>query len=247
MRTIAKFKQAVRERAERRIRTMPPARRLRFELAFEALERGLDGDAEVLDAGCGEGLFAAELAARFPNWSVLGADLREDDLTRARALADGLPNARFARLDLTDDLGQECFDAVVALECLVEIPDDEAALARMAQALRSGGLFIAHVPPADWTPVLSGSERTWRHEVRHGYTEGELVAKLARAGLEATKIRPTTRGTVKLALELRDRIKNSSLKVQAFAYPWMLAAVRLERLGLTWGSPRGLLVEARRR
>jgi hypothetical protein len=35
--------------------------------------------------------------------------------------------------------------------------------------------------------------------------------------------------------------------VQAFAYPWMLAAVRLERVGLTWGSPRGLLVEARRR
>jgi SAM-dependent methyltransferase len=245
MRNIAQLKEAVRERAEERVRTMPPARRLRFELALEALDRELDGAPCVLDAGCGEGLFTARVASCHPSWSVLGADLSDDAL--ARAAANGLRNVRYLRLDLTKDLGSDRYEAVVALECLEEIEDDAAALASMARALRLGGLFVGHVPENDWRPVLQSSERTWRHEVRHGYTEGELADKLDRAGLEVTRITPTTRGTVGLAQEIRDRIKTSSLKVGVLAYPWMLAAVRLERLGLTWGPPRGLFVEARRR
>lgn len=247
MRNIAELKDAVRGRAERRVRTMAPARRLRFELALETLERELGDAGELLDAGCGEGLFAAQVAARFPRWRVVGADLREDDLALAQALADGLPNVRFARLDLTEDLGRHCYDAVVALECLEEIEEDDAAIACMARALRPGGLFVAHVPARDWEPVLRSSEWTWRNEVRHGYSASELGQKLRRAGLELTRIAPTSRGTVRLAAEVRDRIKRSSLKLRMLAYPWMLAAVRLERLGLTWGPPRGLFVEARRR
>ena len=247
MAKVAELRDGIREGVERRVREMPPARRLRFELALETLERELGRSGELLDAGCGEGLFSVQVAERFPGWTILGVDLRDDDLEQARARGDGLPNVRFEHLDLTGDLGRDRFDAVAALECLEEIEDDAAAAVRLAEALRPGGLFLAHVPRAGWKPVLPGSETTWRHEVRHGYTEDELAEKLSRAGLDLVRIEATTRGTVKVALEVRDRIKRSSLKLRALAYPWMLAAVRLERLGLTWGSPRGLFVEARKR
>jgi SAM-dependent methyltransferase len=226
---------------------MPPARRLRFQLALDTLERELDVAGDLLDAGCGEGLFANEVAARFPRWKVIGADHDERLLATARALANGLPNASFIRADLTEDLGRERFDAVVALECLEEIQDDEAAVTNMARALRRGGLFVGHVPERDWKPVLRDSDPIWRYEVRHGYGVDELVDVLDRAGLDVRRIEPTTHGIVRLATEIRDRIKHSSLKIRMLAYPWMLAAVRLERLGLRWGYPRGLFVEAKRR
>jgi 2-polyprenyl-3-methyl-5-hydroxy-6-metoxy-1,4-benzoquinol methylase len=247
MRKVAQLKEAIRERAEARVRTMPPARRLRFELALETLERELGGAGDLLDAGCGEGLFTAEVAARFPGWSVVGADLEERQLATARASADGLPNVSFLRTDLTEDLALERYDAVVALECLEEIEDDETAIANIAKALRPGGLFVGHVPERDWKPILRTSDPIWRHEVRHGYHAEELAEMLQRAGLHVRRIEPTTHGIVRFTTELRDRIKHSSLKVRMLAYPWMVVAVRLERLGLSWGSPRGLFVEARRK
>jgi SAM-dependent methyltransferase len=246
MRKSAELKEAVRERAERRVRTMAPGRRLRFQLALDVLERKLDGTVELLDAGCGEGLFTVSVASRHPSWRVVGVDLSDEGLARARSATKGMPNVRILKRDLTTDLGANRYDAVAALECLEEIPDDDAALLRMSQALRAGGLFVAHVPEAQWTPVLPRSARAWRHEVRHGYTREELTDKLANVGLDMLTIVPTTRGTVGLALEIRDRIKTSSLKRRLLAYPGMVAAVRLERLGLTWGPPRGLLIEARR-
>ena len=148
--------------------------------------------------------------------------------------------------DLTGDLGESAYDAVTAIECLTEIPDDEAALARMTQALRPGGLFVAHVPEQSWEPVLPGGDRTWRLEVRHGYSREELVAKCECAGLTDVKVTPTARATVWLAQDLANRLKTASLKRRIIAYPPLATAAHLERLGITWGKPRAMFVEARR-
>lgn len=241
---------AARGAAERRVRHLPAARKLRFELAFEALDRFANGrPIRLLDAGCGEGLFAELVAERRPAWSVVGVDADETLLQRARASAEnvGVKTVRYVRGDLTSDLGHAAYDAVAALESLEEIEDDTAALGRMAVALRRGGLLLVHVPERSWKPVFDGSEQTWRHEVRHGYGIGELRQKLEDAGVEVTRIRPTCRGTVRAAQELRDRIKTSSLKVRALAYPASAAAVRLERVGVTWGPPTALFAEGTKR
>jgi SAM-dependent methyltransferase len=246
---IGTLRAATGRRLEDRILRAVPARALRFELALESLER-FAGDriVRLLDAGCGEGLFSDAVARAHPRWRVLAADANEEmlDRGRARARSAGLMNVEFLHADLTGDLGSAEYDAVAALECLVEICDDDAAIRAMAHALRPGGLFIAHVPERDWKPVLPRSERTWRHEVRHGYTEGEIVAKVEQAGLSVTAVSGTTRGTVRLAQEVRDRTKKLSLKLRMATYPAMVAAVRLERAGLTWGSERAIFLEARR-
>jgi len=239
---------AARDFGERRARHLPAARRLRFELAVAALEGFAGGERiRLLDAGCGEGLFATLVARRHPTWHVVGVDSDPELLQRARASTEEeRMNVVFERADLTESLGDGRFDAVVALECLEEIEQDGQALSHMVAALRPAGLLLVHVPERGWEPVLRGSDRAWRHEVRHGYSVDELREKLERAGAEVRSIVGTSRGTVRLAQEVRDRIKNSRLAVRLLALPLAVAAVRLEAWNVTWGRPRALFAEARK-
>jgi SAM-dependent methyltransferase len=234
---------------EERLALMAPSRRLRLALADEIVT-GFAGKRPIrlLDAGANDGLLSLAVAKRHPRWSVLGVDLRDDLIegARRRARARGVANVRFVQADLTEPLAEDGFDAVMALECLSEIRDDERALRMMAEALVPGGIFVVQVPERDWSPVLRGSPPTWRHEVRHGYGAEDLTAALRRAGLEPIEVRPTYRSLAAAAQEVRDRIKDSSLPVRAAAFPALAAAVRLERWGITFGGAKALLATARR-
>lgn len=234
---------------EERLALAAPARRLRLALADRIISGYAKGrPIRVLDAGAADGLLSLALAKRRPHWSLVGVDVRESLLEGARARARGLSlrNARFVTADLTLPLPEAEFDVVLALECLSEIPDDEAALASMAAALVPGGLFVVQVPERDWRPVLPGSDPTWRHEVRHGYSAEEMAAALRRAGLDRIELRPTYHAIVMAAQELGDRIKGSSLAVRAAAFPPLAASVWLERRGLRPGRAKALLGVARR-
>lgn len=233
---------------EERIALMAPSRRLRMSLAERAIERFAgDEPVRVLDAGCGDGLIALTLAKRHPDWSLVGMDLSDELLAgaRERARNRGLANAGFRQADLTKTLPEEGFDAVMAIECLSEIPDDRAALAAIVAALRPGGLFVVQVPDRDWKPVLGGSSPVWRHEVRHGYSAAELSEMLTEAGVGEIDVSPTYRTTAAAAQEVRDRIKDRSLALRVAAFPAMAAAARLERMGITGGPASAHFAVAR--
>jgi trans-aconitate methyltransferase len=240
---------SVRGAIEERIALMAPSRRLRMALAEQTLGDFAAGRRiRVLDAGCGDGLLTLALAARHPGWTLTGMDLREELLrgARERATSRGLVNIGFEPADLTRPLPDSGFDVVMALECLSEIPDDRGALRSMTGALAPGGLFVVQVPDRNWKPVLRESAGTWREEVRHGYSQGDLGDLLAEAGLEVVAVEPTYRSTAAAAQELRDRVKDRGLILRASLFPAMLAAVRLERWGLTGGPANALFATARR-
>lgn len=234
---------------EERLALMAPARRLRLRTAERALgEYAGDRPLRILDAGCGDGLLTLALAKRHPRWTLLGVDLRDDLLegARKRAAGRGLGNVEFQPADLLKPLPFDGFDAVIALECLSEIPDDKAALAAMAGAAAPGAAVAVQVPNQDWQPVLRGSATTWREQVRQGYTQGGIEALLAEAGLERVEARGTYRSLAAAAQEIRDRIKGTPLPVRLLAFPFLAAAVRLESLGLTWGRPNAIFAVGRR-
>lgn len=231
------------------LRRLPPARRQRWALATEVLlELAADGRPRtVLDAGCGDGLFTLDLARALPMWSFVGLDLAEEHIVSAERerRAQKVTNACFARVDLTRLAVRRPVDVVLALECLVEIPDDRAALCALAGALRPDGTLIAHLPVWDWSPVLPGSPATWRHEARHGYDRDGLPVLLHEAGLKLRGVTPSQRGTVTVAQELRDRWKGASPVLRLLTAPFMAAAAQLDTRGVTWGPARGLLLTAK--
>ncbi|WP_419918449.1 class I SAM-dependent methyltransferase [Candidatus Poriferisocius sp.] len=101
----------------------------------------LGGSGRVLDAGCGTGRVAIELARR--GYQVVGVDIDTEMIAQARAKALQLV---WYQLDLsTFDLG-EGFDAVVMAGnvLLFTVPGTEAAVvARCAAHLSPGGALVA--------------------------------------------------------------------------------------------------------
>lgn len=101
----------------------------------------LGGSGRVLDAGCGTGRVAVELARR--GYEVAGVDIDSEMISGARAKA---PELSWHQLDLAAfDLG-EAFDAVVMAGnvLLFTTPGTEAAVVdRCAAHLLAGGALVA--------------------------------------------------------------------------------------------------------
>ncbi|TDQ05824.1 class I SAM-dependent methyltransferase [Labedaea rhizosphaerae] len=101
---------------------------------------GLVGDVSglrVLDAGCGAGVFAAELAGR--GAEVTGIDMSENLLAIARSRAPG----EFRRHDLTEPLpfADASFDLAVASLVMHYIEDWVPPLRELHRVLAPGGRF----------------------------------------------------------------------------------------------------------
>src|SRR5262245_58445678 len=101
-----------------------------------------EGDS-VLDIGCGIGSFFSVLRdAVGPSGRVVGADYSPAMLRRAQRLVD---EQRWANVDVVradasrDTLGQDAFNAAVAVSSLSAMPDVHAAVQNAYQALRPGG------------------------------------------------------------------------------------------------------------
>ncbi|PRC41630.1 SAM-dependent methyltransferase, partial [Mycobacterium sp. ITM-2017-0098] len=111
----------------------------------DLIESLLDGSAgaSVLDAGCGTGRVAIELAAR--GFSVVGIDADPSMLRAARAKA---PQLRWIESDLvdTDTHLDETFDLVALagnVMIFVERGTEAAVLTQLAARLKPGGLLVA--------------------------------------------------------------------------------------------------------
>jgi cyclopropane fatty-acyl-phospholipid synthase-like methyltransferase len=103
---------------------------------------GLGPDDLVLDLGCGPGKPAVQLA-RATGARVVGISVSTGDveLATARAAAEGLADrVRFQHADAMDlPFAPASFDAVLALESIVHIPDRTHVLRQIARVLKPGG------------------------------------------------------------------------------------------------------------
>ena len=134
-----------------------PLRGDEYDARFARLEAGglyLHGEADlvaalagpppatVLDAGCGTGRVAVELARR--GYAVVGVDVEPLMLESARAKAPGL---EWVLADLAaDPLPGGPYDLVVAagnVMIFLQLGTEAAAVANLAAALRPGGLLVA--------------------------------------------------------------------------------------------------------
>jgi SAM-dependent methyltransferase len=117
----------------------------------------------VLDVGCGAGATSLALAARVgAAGQVLGVDISEPLIDRARALAPQDTPARFRVADASSaELPEGAFDILFSRFGVMFFDDPTGAFAHMRRALRPGGrvAFVCWRGPAenDWVRLPMGA------------------------------------------------------------------------------------------
>jgi 2-polyprenyl-3-methyl-5-hydroxy-6-metoxy-1,4-benzoquinol methylase len=157
------------------------------------LEDVRDGE-RVLDVGCGEGRFAAALAAA--GAEVVGIDVAEEPLRRARELHPEL-DLRLADGEGPWDLPDAGFDVVWAGEVIEHVADTAAWLSEVRRMLRPGGRLLLSTP-AHGLRVRLGLALSERAFARHFdplgdhlrfYTRPMLIQLLEEFGFERVVVR----------------------------------------------------------
>lgn len=118
-------------------------------------QAGLRPGMRCLDVGCGSGDVTFELARLAgPEGSATGLDMDPVKLRLARdeAAARGLPNVTFREANIRDWHEPAVYDLVFSRFLLQHLAGPAAALARMWEAVRPGGVLIAQ--DADFTGLF---------------------------------------------------------------------------------------------
>ena len=99
--------------------------------------------ADVLDAGCGYGHVALQIADAYPASRISGYDTAPASVEAARAEAKrlGLANARFSAQDVTA-LDRDSFDVAIAFDVIHDLARPYEALRALHAALRPGGVLV---------------------------------------------------------------------------------------------------------
>jgi ubiquinone/menaquinone biosynthesis C-methylase UbiE len=116
------------------------------------------GDANVLDIGCGTGIFASQVLERLPGAHVWGLDLSDGMLAQAQARC----RATAGRLHLVQGdserlpFASDSFDVVTCSHSFHHYPRQERVLSEMHRVLRPGGRLL----------IVDGDrDRWWGHLV----------------------------------------------------------------------------------
>ena len=138
------------------------------------VERGVRPGAAILDAGCGTGRYAIELARR--GYVVHGVDLSPDLIDVAtRAIGDSRGRVSFSVADVTQ-LPTSRYAAILCRGVLNDIVDDagrDAVFAAFAEALQPNAVLILDV--REWTASLERKTREPLFRKRVSTDRGELT------------------------------------------------------------------------
>jgi 2-polyprenyl-3-methyl-5-hydroxy-6-metoxy-1,4-benzoquinol methylase len=148
----------------------------------------------VLDVGCGEGRFTAELVRAGAD--AVGVDVAEKPLRRARALYPQL-DLRLLDGEGAWQLADASFDVVWAGEVIEHVADTAAWLSEIRRVLRSGASLLVSTPAHGPLALarLALSQRAYaahfdpRGDHLRYYSRETLAALLGDFGFEAISVR----------------------------------------------------------
>jgi cyclopropane fatty-acyl-phospholipid synthase-like methyltransferase len=156
-------------------------------------ERVLDGltvsrEWRVLEIGCGVGRLVKPLSRRVAR--VVGVDLSEEMLRRAREYCDDLPNVELRRTDgRLDFLADASFDLVFSHIVFQHVPRKAYVEAYFRDAFRvlvPGGIFRVQVDGRSRQVFRRWIADSWSGVV---FSARELSRRLVRCGFRVTEIR----------------------------------------------------------
>jgi 2-polyprenyl-3-methyl-5-hydroxy-6-metoxy-1,4-benzoquinol methylase len=152
---------------------------------------------DVLDVGCGFGLFSLFFARRAPECRFLGCDLDARRIASARTSAErlGIGNVRYEVADAAQFEPPGAFDAIYLLDLVHHLPRAAvpAFLARLRGHLRAGGVLVlkeVEDRPAwkRWFTLLLDRLMVGAEPI-HYWSAAELSAVLTGLGLDVVRHR----------------------------------------------------------
>jgi SAM-dependent methyltransferase len=160
-----------------------------FELRLAFLAPELRPDLRVLDLGCGDGRFTAEIAAA--GAKVIGADVARAAIDRAAARSPGL---EFARVELDAELpfADNEFELVWASEVIEHVADTARWLSEARRVLAPRGVLLITTPSHGRLRVAVGGLERFSAPLGdhlHLYTRRSLSATLTEFGFGELTVR----------------------------------------------------------
>ncbi len=143
-----------------------------------------DGQAQVLDAGCGTGGMLRRLRSRLPEAAMMGIDFSPHALAHAHVTE---PTTRLCRGSVEAvPAASDRFDLVVSLDVLYHagVTSDAGAVRELARTLRPGGCLVLNLPAFE---ALRSSHDRAIHTARR-YRRSGVEELLRQAGLEPVRV-----------------------------------------------------------
>lgn len=208
------------------------------EILFQELDRFCPGRPirRVLDAGCGTGAIAAQVAARY-GWRSIAMDVNAAAVPWLQDRAVDAIQADVTRIPLPS---ASC-DALLSLDVLIHLTpgDERRAMAEFARVVRPNGLLVIRVAAFDWLR----SRHSIFIEEKQRFTRARLLRLARDNGLRP--LRCTYINSLPLPLAafkfrvwepLFDREPRSGVgPLPAWLNSALLGALRLERVWLGRG------------
>lgn len=132
----------------------------------------------ILEVGCSSGYMLQRIVNEKPDAFVMGSDIVYQPLLD---LAEKLPRVPLMRFDLTRcPLPDSCVDAIVILNVLEHIEDDQTAFNEMFRILKPGGIVVLEVPAGPH--LYDIYDKALMHFRR--YSMANLTEKIYKAGFK---------------------------------------------------------------
>ncbi len=198
--------------------------RMKWTLLWPTLRELPRNGVRLLDAGCGTGRWALELAARRPGWSVVGVDRDTSSIEKAESSRAqlGLGNVSFLVEDFLSFDSGAFFDAVLSVASAHYLAADgkgDELFRRMRSWLRPGGVlvllaprkleetcFCGWLPRPYWRAIFSVSDLERYCQVSNFDVE-QLNACIGRLGTLAGQLDAWAVGSLRLFLPVLYPIK----------------------------------------
>jgi SAM-dependent methyltransferase len=205
--------------------------RQKWRAVWPYLER-LKGSLSILDAGCGNGRWTLEIAARRPDWIITGVDRDDASIEQAKRNAAllGCTNVSFIAKDFLEFEPENTFDAILSVASahyLVESGHGERLFECFRQWLSPGGVLVLLGPRRHQeVPQIRALPSLPAHRV-FGRADLELLCHSAKLNCES--IRPLIGDCGTLAKQLASRCKSRFGRIGAYPVELLLDAA--DRLG----------------
>ena len=167
---------------------------------------GIPPAADVLEIGCGTGI---SFEAYPPHCNVLGVDLAQDMLERARRriAARRWNHIRVERGDaLALSFPDDSFDFVMAFHVISVVPDPRRMMAEARRVCRDGGTIVVINHFRSENSVIAGLQRSIDPVTRRlGWTTLRLGELLRLDGLDVTRVWKTSARSLFTIVEARNQ------------------------------------------